>query len=155
MKTDKIEVKNIHHGHNIKRIREARNIKQFTMADEMKLSQQMLSKLENKRKIDDETLQKIADYLHIDLQDLKELEDYPTTIIFENNTNNIETNNGTTATGIAENNATANNDPALDKITELYERMLKEERDRNEMLQKKSTSLEARIVALEKQAKEK
>ncbi|MDR1369291.1 MAG: helix-turn-helix domain-containing protein [Dysgonamonadaceae bacterium] len=52
----------IHHGQNIKRLREMLGIKQETIAAELNISQQSMSKLEQKEDIGAEILTKVATY---------------------------------------------------------------------------------------------
>lgn len=58
----------VHHGRNVKRLREILGIKQEVLADKLELSQQTVSKLENKEEIDEDTLQKIAVALNIPVE---------------------------------------------------------------------------------------
>lgn len=70
MNTDTASPK-VHHGRNVKRLREILGVKQEVLADKLELSQQTVSKLENKELIDEETLRKIAEALNIPLEAIK------------------------------------------------------------------------------------
>ena len=77
MNTDTASPK-VHHGRNVKRLREILGVKQEVLADKLELSQQTVSKLENKELIDDETLGKIASALHIPVETIKNFNDEAT-----------------------------------------------------------------------------
>jgi transcriptional regulator with XRE-family HTH domain len=55
----------IHYGSNVRRLRYLLGIKQETIAEEIKMTQQNFSKLEQKEEIDDVTLEKIAKVMKI------------------------------------------------------------------------------------------
>ena len=52
--------KTVHEGRNVKRIREILGIKQDTLANELGLSQQAISALEQKERIDDKVLEDVS-----------------------------------------------------------------------------------------------
>ena len=57
--------KNRHLGYKISRIREIKGMKQETLAEELGISQQSVSNLENSEFIEEERLQKVADALGV------------------------------------------------------------------------------------------
>lgn len=61
----------VHHGRNIRRLREILNVKQETIASELNISQQSMSKLEQKSTIEKETLEKIAEIMKIPVEAIK------------------------------------------------------------------------------------
>lgn len=124
METETMERPKIHHGRNIKRLRDILGVKQEKIAFELNLTQQAVSKLEQKEKIDDETLEKIAKVLKVPVEAIKNFDD-DATISFVANTFN-----DSTAGYISNSNYNCNFNP-LDKVVELYERMLEMERERN------------------------
>ncbi len=77
---------------------------------------------------------------------LKTLEEDAPSVVFENITNNVHDNKDSSVpiTGYKGQDATTNSFNPIDKITELYERLL-EEKD------EKYTALEKRIQGLEQQ----
>lgn len=103
----------MHVGRKITKLRELKGIKQEDLAKLMKISQQAVSKLENKSEIDDETLKKIAESLGYTLEGIKEFN--PDALIQSINQHCGNVN-------VAE---TLHINP-LDKIIELYDKMLKE-----------------------------
>ena len=54
------KTKNNHIGRKISRIRELRGMKQETLAEELGISQQAVSNIENSEKVDDAKLEEIA-----------------------------------------------------------------------------------------------
>lgn len=138
MEAEKLQItRRVHHGHNIRRTRIEKNIKQDALSDLVHLSQSAISKYEKAQVIDDEMLERFAKALNVPFEDLKTFEEEVPMIIFENNTNtnNVETNNGDgIAVGFAPSNENTINNP-IDKITELYERMLKEKDEKIAMLE--------------------
>ncbi|WP_165042684.1 helix-turn-helix domain-containing protein [Dysgonomonas sp. ZJ709] len=132
METGNTTTKRVHHGHNIKRLRESRGMKQETIADVMDLAQQTISKYESKRTLDDDILKKFAEALNVSVDTLKEMEEDPVTIIFENNI--IENNNGSIKAYVEEDNSTNTFNP-VDKIVELCERMLQADQEKIALLE--------------------
>ncbi|MBS4063176.1 MAG: helix-turn-helix transcriptional regulator [Chitinophagaceae bacterium] len=63
--------KTIHEGRNVKRIREILGIKQDALALELGLSQQAVSALEQKEKIDDKILADVAKFLKVPVDAIK------------------------------------------------------------------------------------
>ena len=60
-----------HMGRKVRGVRELRGKKQETMADELGISQQAVSKLEQSEHIEDETLEKIAGVLGVSIEAIK------------------------------------------------------------------------------------
>jgi len=110
--------KKSNHGANVCRWREWRGINQDVLAEQIGVSQATLCKYEKKETLDQETLEKIATALNIPVEAITEIE-FGTAI-------NIVAN---TFTDFKDNAVANQNYPTFntfDKITELYERMLKE-----------------------------
>ncbi|MBS4065634.1 MAG: helix-turn-helix transcriptional regulator [Chitinophagaceae bacterium] len=118
--------KTIHEGRNVKRIREILGVKQDALAAELGLSQQAVSALEQKEKIDDKILEDVAKVLKVPAEAIKNMNEEATTNFF--NTFND------TSTGAFNNyNCTFN---PIDKVVELYEALLKSEREKVALLEK-------------------
>jgi transcriptional regulator with XRE-family HTH domain len=122
--------KTIHEGRNVKRIREILGIKQDALAMELGLSQQAISTLEQKEKIDDKILNDVAKVLKVPADAIKNMTD-------EAATNFINTFNDQSGFNYQ---CTFN---PLDKYVEameenkkLYERLLKTEREKVALLEK-------------------
>jgi len=67
--------KTVHHGHNIKRIRELLGIKQSLLAHQLGISQQAVSDMEKRTIISDETLEKVSAVLEISAATIKSFSD--------------------------------------------------------------------------------
>lgn len=121
----------IHEGRNVKRFREMLNIKQEFLARELgeDWNQKKVSLLEQKEKIDTPLLRQIADALKIPAEAIQNFdEELAVNIISNNFTAN---DNGT---GFAYNYHPTFN--PIDKMVELYERMLQQQKELIEKLEK-------------------
>jgi len=117
-----------HQGRNVKRIREMLGIKQDALAFDLDMSQQAVSLLEQKETLDDSMLEKIAKILGVPEEAIKNFsEDAAVNFIA-----NTFTSNDTSIGSIAH----QYNFNPIEKIVELYERMLQAEKEKNELLQK-------------------
>lgn len=125
MDTDTLMMPKVHHGKNVRRFREILGVKQEFIASELKMTQQAVSKLEQKEVIDDETLTKVAGVLKIPVEALKNFTEESAFNIVANTFNNHDTSIGGEYTY---HECSFN---PLDKIVELYERMLEMEREKN------------------------
>ncbi|MBL7743303.1 MAG: helix-turn-helix transcriptional regulator [Chitinophagaceae bacterium] len=67
--------KTIHEGRNVKRFREMLGIKQDTLAAELGLSQQAVSQLEQKEKIDSKILDDVAKILKVPAEAIKNFDE--------------------------------------------------------------------------------
>lgn len=115
----------VHHGRNIKRLREMLGVKQEYIANELNMTQQTISKLEQKEKIEDEMLKKVAKVLNVPVDAIKNLNDEATFNIIANSYH--------------DNSSAVNyhcNFNPIDKVVELYERLLTAEKDKVSKLEK-------------------
>ena len=120
----------IHEGRNVKRIREMLGIKQDALANDLGLSQQAISQLEQKEALDKDMLEKIAAVLKVPVEAIKSFDEEKAIFniqnmndnssIYQNNFNPIEK-------WIA----------ALEENKKLYERLLQSEREKVEILKEK------------------
>ncbi len=101
-------------------------VKQEHIATELSMTQQAISKLEQKEQIEDEILERVSKVLNIPLDAIKNLNEDATT----NYINTFYNNQGN---GFIANNYTFN---PIDKIVDLYERLLAAEKDKVSMLEK-------------------
>src|ERR1700743_862761 len=108
-------------GRKISKIRELRGIKQETLATELGISQQAISKIEQSADVEEEALQKIAKVLGVTVEGLKH---FTEDSVF-NNINNFH------------DNSIQNNFNPIEKVIELYERLLASEREKVELLKSK------------------
>ena len=120
----------IHEGRNVKRIREILGIKQDALAMELGLSQQAISALEQKEALDKDMIEKVAKALKVAPDAIKSFNE-ETAVNFFNTFNDSTVNHGAFA---AYNfNCTFN---PLDKVIELYDALLKSEREKIALLEK-------------------
>src|SRR5271170_1712773 len=128
----------LHIGRKISKIRELRNMKQETLALELGISQQAVSKLEQSAEIEESSLEKIAAALGVSADAIK---NYSDEAVIYNIQNNYEGSNNHGANHISHHNCTFNPiDKWLEVIEEnkrLYERLLASEREKIELLKKK------------------
>ncbi|CAM3723045.1 helix-turn-helix transcriptional regulator [Pontibacter korlensis] len=129
-------MKPAHIGRKISRIRELRGIKQETLAQELGVSQQTVSRIETSESVEEDILAKVAKILGVTTDTIKNFSDEAVFNYFNNFSDN-SINQGP----IGAHN-TCNFNP-LDKLMEvleenkkLYERLLESERAQNELLKK-------------------
>ncbi|MDR2036523.1 MAG: helix-turn-helix domain-containing protein [Bacteroidales bacterium] len=128
MNTDTAPLRKVHHGRNIKRLRDMLGMKQETIAIELDITQQSVSDLEQKEVIDDIMLDKIAKILKVPVAAIKNMND-EATISYINTFNDSSINHGQSPNYYCTFNP-------LDKVVELYERMLKSEQEKVVLLEK-------------------
>ena len=124
-------VKPTHIGRNISRIRELRGMKQEALAIAIGVSQQYVSTIEGSENIDEERLKTIAEVLGVSAEAIKNYSD-------EGVINYFNTFNDTTfssSNGAFSQNTHCSFNP-LDKLVEVYERLVQAEKDKVEYLEK-------------------
>ena len=121
-------------GEKIERIREFRGIKQETLAATLGISQQSVSKLEKEESIDDEKLKRVADALGVTSEVIKNFDEQK--VIY--NINNVSNFTSTITDNTFENasiiGALGQQFNPLEKIIELYERLLELEKEKIELI---------------------
>ena len=122
--------KTIHEGRNVKRIREILGVKQDSLAIELGLSQQAISALEQKEAIDKDMLEKIAKVLKVSPEAIKNFCDETAINIISNTFHDFHDN----AVASAMNYQCTFN--PIDKMVELYEALLKSEREKIALLER-------------------
>jgi len=120
-----------HIGRNISRIREFRGMKQEALAIALGMSQQYVSTLEGSENIDDERLSKIAEALGVSIEAIKSFSDEGV-INYFNTFNDTDFSNSQGAFGHHD-QYTFN---PIDKVVELYERLVQAEKEKVEYLEK-------------------
>ncbi|MFQ6600328.1 helix-turn-helix domain-containing protein [Flavobacterium sp. C3NV] len=116
-----------HIGRKISRIRELRDMKQEALAQALGTSQQTVSAIENSETIDEEKLQEIAKILGVTVEGIKNFSEEAVLNIIGNTLNDNSVING---------NAYNCNFNPLDKVIELYERLVLAEKEKVEYLEK-------------------
>ena len=115
-----MELSTPHIGRKIQRIRELRGIKQEVLASELGLSQSAVANMERSDIIDEDKLQKVADVLGVSPEAIRNFSEEALVFHIQNMHDQ--------ATAYAY-NFQCNYNP-LDKVVELYERLLESEREK-------------------------
>lgn len=123
---DATTVKKNNHGANAKRWREWRGVKQDVLAEQIGVSQATLSAYEKRGNLEPEVIEKIAKALDIPEEAITELSEGTFINIFSGTWQDHAYANGQNY------NPTFN---PLEKVVELYERLLKAEQEKVAMLQ--------------------
>ncbi len=119
-------VKPKHIGRNISRIRELKGMKQEALAMAIGVTQQTVSNIEASENVDDEKLNQIAEALEVSIESIRNFSEEGVINYF----NNIYDHG---AFNKHFENCTFN---PLDKVVELYERLVQAEKDKVEYLEK-------------------
>lgn len=121
-----------HIGRNISRIRELKDMKQDALAFALGITQQTISNIENSETVDEQRLIEIAKALDVSVEAIKNFSEEAVFNYF--NTFNDAVSNSSFGQG-ANNNYDCTFNP-LDKVVELYERLVQAEKDKVEYLEK-------------------
>ena len=121
--------KSKHIGRNISRIRELRGLKQEALAAAIGVSQQTISNIEASETVEEDKLKKIANELGVSVEAIK---NYSDEAVFNNIQNNYD---GSVIHGGPTINHNCTFNP-LDKVVELYERLVQAEKDKVAYLEK-------------------
>ena len=120
-----------HVGRNLQRIRVYLGMRQEALAADLGVNQQIISKIEKQEEIEEGFLKRIAEVLGISEEVIKDF-DVEKTIFNINHHNYKDANISEGATTYA----IVQQINPLEKIVELYERLLKSEQDKIEILKK-------------------
>lgn len=121
-----------HVGQNLQRIRIYLGVKQDALATDTGISQQAISKIEQQADIEDETLKQLAEALGVSPELIKNFDEEKAVYnINSHNYREATINDGGSAI------AAAQVFNPIEKIVELYERLLQSEREKNELLKNK------------------
>ncbi|UUW08903.1 helix-turn-helix domain-containing protein [Flavobacterium plurextorum] len=117
-------------GRNISRIRELRGMKQGALADAIGTTQQTISNIETSETVDFEKLVEIAKALGVTVEAIENFTEESVFNFFNNFYDNSSSQGNSFNQGM---NATFN---PLDKVVELYERLVQAEKEKVEYLEK-------------------
>ncbi|SHG37485.1 helix-turn-helix domain-containing protein [Flavobacterium johnsoniae] len=117
-------------GRNISRIRELRGMKQGALADAIGTSQQTISSIETSETVDFDKLVQIAKALGVTVEAIENFTEESVFNFFNNFYDNSSSQGNSFNQGM---NATFN---PLDKVIELYERLVQAEKEKVEYLEK-------------------
>ena len=120
--------KKVHIGRNIARIRELKGMKQEALAVQLGVTQQTVSKMEQSEQMEDDKLKQVAEVLGVTAETIKNFN--------EDAAINIVSSTLHDQSGSIFQQPVFNFNP-IDKIVELYERLLASEREKVEMLKGK------------------
>jgi len=139
----------MHIGKNIKKIRELNGIKQDALARDINMSQQDISDIEKRKTVDDATLALIAQALNVSTDTIKH---FDSEALLRNVTNNFNDN---AVVHLQNQNPSfydqamqENHITSIEKITELYERLLQESRETLDRERARNANLEALVTKL-------
>ena len=124
--------KKIHHGRNIKRFREMFGLKQEALALELgeDWSQKKVSRLEENELVDDAVLEQVAKSLKIPVEAIKNFDEQAAVTYFNTfNDNSLSNSNG----AFSAYHCTFN---PMEKIVELYDALVKSEKEKAALLEK-------------------
>lgn len=110
-------------GRNIEKIRGIRGLTQMQLAEALGMTRQALSKIEKSEVVDEEKLEKIAKELGVTADDIK---NFDADVAINNIGNHFHEGS----------NLINYNFNPIEKIVELYERLIQIEREKNEILLK-------------------
>lgn len=124
--------KKIHQGRNIKRFREMLGIKQEALAFELgdDWNQKKISLLEQKETVESDILAQVARILKVPAEAIENFDEEQAVNIISNTVNN---NDNATGNSLYSYQPTFN---PIDKMVELYERMLEQQREMIEKLER-------------------
>ena len=125
--------KSKHLGRNISRIRELRGIKQDALAMAIGVSQQTISNIENSETVEEEKLELIAKELGVTAEALKNFSDEAVFNIINNTYNNNSSDSSTIIASSVNYQPTFN---TIEKMVELYERLVQAEKEKVAYLEK-------------------
>lgn len=120
----------MHLGRKIGRMRELLGVKQETLAAELGISQQAVSKLEQSEKIEDDKLEQVAKVLGVESEAIRNFTEEAAFNIINNTFHDFHDNAHASTLNY---HCTFN---PFDKIVELYDALLKSEREKVAMLEK-------------------
>ncbi len=118
-----------HDGLNVQKVRVYMGVKQEALAAELGISQNTVSKIEQQDEIDDELLSRIAGVLGVSPEVIRDFDVERAIYNINNNYKDATISDGGTAIALQIN--------PIEKIVELYERLLQSEREKIELLKNK------------------
>ncbi len=120
-------------GRKISRIRELRGMKQEVLAAELGISQQSVSSLEKSEHIEDEKLEKVAKVLGVSKEAIENFSEEAVFNVISNTYNNTSNDNSSLIASSVNYQPTFN---TIEKMVELYERLLEAEKEKVAYLEK-------------------
>jgi len=122
-----------HIGRKIARIRELRGMKQETLAEELGISQQSVSHIEQSESLDDVKLEEVAKVLGVTKEAIENFSEEAIFNIISNTYHNTSNDNSSLIASSVNYQPTFN---TIEKIVELYERLVQTEKEKVAYLEK-------------------
>lgn len=117
----------LHMGRKIERVRRLRGMTQTELGDTLGISKQAVSKMEQSLKLEDERIKEVAVALGVTEEGLKKFNEESVFYTY-----NFYENSGVNAASIGAHNIETLNNFPLEKTVEMFEKLLKKERERFE-----------------------
>ncbi|HEX5155049.1 MAG TPA: helix-turn-helix transcriptional regulator [Parafilimonas sp.] len=133
---DMEQPKQQHRGRQLQRVREMLGVKQLTLATKTGLSQQYISKLEQSETIADDVLETLAGALEVPVDLIKNFDEEKA---IYNIQNNITINDH--ASNANYNHQPIFNNSPVDKLAELFQKLLDSEKEKVELLTKANKAI--------------
>jgi len=122
-------------GKKIEKLRKMRDMKQEALAEALGISRQSVSRIEQSDEVDDEKLQQIAKALGVTVDTIKNFNEEATINYIQYNYEGSNKDAGNVSTGnLSIDNQTFNFNP-IEKIVELYDKLLESEKEKVALLQ--------------------
>lgn len=119
----------IHLGDHVRRMRTALGVKQASLASELGTTQQNISRIEQEEDMDKATLEKIAKALGVTPEAIENFSEEGTMF-------NVQTLHDNASGSLNSGNYNSYTFNPIEKIVELYDALLKAEREKNELLER-------------------
>ncbi|MBF8964049.1 helix-turn-helix transcriptional regulator [Pontibacter sp. FD36] len=123
----------IHLGEHVRRMRTALGIKQASLASELGTTQQNISRIEQEEDMDMVTLEKVAKALGVTPEAIVNFTPEDAIYNIQNNYEGANSGSGTLSQKLDYHQCTFN---PIEKVVELYDALLKAEREKNELLER-------------------
>ncbi|MCZ8216872.1 MAG: helix-turn-helix transcriptional regulator [Cyclobacteriaceae bacterium] len=122
-----------HVGRRIGRIREMLGVKQETLAEQMGITQQAVSKLEQSEELEEKTLERVAKALGVPAKAIENFNEESVFNIISNTFHNTSSDQSTLISSSLNYYPTFN---TIEKIVDLYERLIQAEKEKVALMEK-------------------
>jgi transcriptional regulator with XRE-family HTH domain len=122
-----------HVGRRIGRIREMLGVKQETLAEQMGITQQAVSKLEQSEELEEKTLERVAKALGVTAKAIENFNEESVFNIISNTFHNTSSDQSTLISSSLNYYPTFN---TIEKIVDLYERLIQAEKEKVALMEK-------------------
>lgn len=133
---EKMTTKKPHHGRNVKRLREVLGVKQETLAISLGVSQQAVSKIEEKEVIDEEMLEQISKALKVPVDTIKNFSEEAAVFNIQNNYDGSTIQSSPVSAYQCNFNPLDKYVEAMEENKKLYEALMKEKEEKIALLER-------------------